>query len=171
MVTRGHYPPVFAAGRCAAPASLAGLAGAWADQQHHAGFTLWLTLCQPGPSGLFDALFLKLLLMPLMVGLMLATMGAQWIHWWLGGRYRPAHLLLCQVACLLGMTAGAALCIGSTAWSMSDGARLLLMGGTELAVAMALAVLLIPAIPFLPGRPATDSRLPRQPDPLQVRQA
>jgi hypothetical protein len=169
-VTGGRYTPLLAAGRCAAPASLASLAGAWADQQHHAGFTVWLTLCQPGPSGFLDALVLKLQLMPLMVSLMVAAMVGQWIHWWLRGGYRPAHLVLCQVACLLGMTAGAALCIGSRNWSMADEARLLLMGATDLAVALSIAVLLIVPVLMAGQRRPTGSQQQMQSGPVPVGQ-
>jgi hypothetical protein len=117
---------------------LAGAAGAAVDQWHHAGFTIWLRLCQtvaPDPFGLL----LQAQLMPVMLLAMLAAMGWQWVY--RPSRHGPLMLALCQSGCVAAMIVTAGLCAAGASVPGNDGARLLAMGMLDVSTSLVAATL------------------------------
>jgi hypothetical protein len=115
------------------------VAGTALDQWHHAGFTIWLELCQtvaPAPLGV---LLLQVQLMPAMVVAMLAAMAWQWLH--RPSRHGPLVLALCQSGCLAAMPVTASLCVALAAVPGGDGVRLVAMGLLDGGMSVAAATL------------------------------
>lgn len=137
-----RWPGLWGTWRCAAAAPLGGLLGATLDQWHHAGFAIWLTLCQSGTPGPVDVLALQVRLMPAMLAFMLGAMAWQW-----AGPARRAHrplvLALCQAGCVLGMTVAAGGCAAIAGIPAGTGVRLLAMGLMDLGASVAGATLLV----------------------------
>jgi hypothetical protein len=138
--------------RCAWPIPAAGLAGAAIDQWHHAGFSIWLKLCQSLVTDPFGLLLLQVQLMPVMLVAMLTAMAWQWLYH--PSRYGPLMLALCQSGCLAAMPVTAGLCAALATMPGSDGARLLAMGLLDGGMGLAAATLFT--------IPVTVSRCPRQ---------
>ena len=129
--------------RCSWPAPAAVFVGAVVDEWHHAGFTVWMTLCQTSAPAPWESVGLQVDLMPAMATALLAVMAWQWLRVWSSGRHRPPMLLVCQVSCLVAMLFAGGICAGLASAVDTRTGQLLVMGLLDLAVSLSLAGTLV----------------------------
>lgn len=129
--------------RCAWAAPVAAFLGAAVDEWHHAGFTVWMTLCQTSTPPPWRAAGLQVELMPVMATGLLAVMAWQWLRVWMFATNRPAMLLTCQTSCLLVMFLAGNLCAELLSGIDGRTERLFAMGFIDLAASVALAAVAV----------------------------